>query len=124
MNNNFQGMGRTKLINGFPRVADKLASDPDKTSTIFRRFDRLSCRNLLYLEAELAELELLQDKSDEEDLKSPHPTTIKCHGDRREFERCAKESDRNGQLVYPKQAERFALAMKMKIKLKEYRQCI
>jgi hypothetical protein len=38
----------------------KLASDPDKTTTIFRRYDRLSSRSLLFLEAELAELEALQ----------------------------------------------------------------
>ncbi|CAG8962483.1 hypothetical protein HYFRA_00014218 [Hymenoscyphus fraxineus] len=56
-----------KPINGFPRVAQKLASDPDRTTTLFRRFDPLSSRNLLFLEAELSELETLQNKADQDD---------------------------------------------------------
>ncbi|OBT43770.1 hypothetical protein VE00_06271 [Pseudogymnoascus sp. WSF 3629] len=56
-----------KPLHGFPRVAEKLASDPDKTTTIFRRFDRLSARSLILQEAELAELEAELDRLDQED---------------------------------------------------------
>jgi hypothetical protein len=42
---------------GFSRVARKIASDIDKTTTIYRRFDRLSACNILLLQAEIAELE-------------------------------------------------------------------
>jgi hypothetical protein len=68
MNQGAAELGRVKPINGFPRVADKVASDIDKATTIYRRFDRLSARNLLFLEAELAELEALQNKYDADDL--------------------------------------------------------
>ena len=56
--------------NGFAAVADKVAQDVDKTTTIYRRFDRLSARNILLLQAELAELEDQQDKCDLEDYRN------------------------------------------------------
>lgn len=112
---------RPKPINGFPRVADKIASDPDKTTTIYRRFDRLSARNLLFLEAELAELEALQDQHDFLDSNSPNPVVISSHSDWRKFERFANEKDENGRPAKPDQATRMELSLKIKDKLKEYR---
>jgi hypothetical protein len=44
--------------NGFIAVSNQIASDPDKRRTICRRFDALSARNLLFYQAELAELEV------------------------------------------------------------------
>lgn len=69
MNQVASELGRLKPSDGFPLVADKIASDADKTTTIYRRFDRLSARNLLLLQGELAELETLQNRYDAEDLK-------------------------------------------------------
>jgi hypothetical protein len=37
-------------LDGFPSLAAFIASDPDHTSLVFRRFDRLAARNLLYLQ--------------------------------------------------------------------------
>lgn len=54
----------TKYPLGYPRFAAFMASDEDKSTTIFRRFQRLSARNLLYLESELADLEAEQDRLD------------------------------------------------------------
>lgn len=51
---------------GYPRFAAFISEDKDKSSTIYRRFERLAARNLLYLESELAELEAKQDELDEE----------------------------------------------------------
>jgi hypothetical protein len=114
-------LNRSKPINGFPRFASKIASDPDKTTTIYRRFDRLSARNLLFLEAELAELEALQDRQDAADLNSADPTTISCHSDWSKFESCANKKDGDGSFMHQSQAEKLALALKIKEKLKEYR---
>jgi hypothetical protein len=50
-------IGRTRPLNGFPSLSEFIASDHDRTSLVFRRFDRLAARNLLYLQSELAELE-------------------------------------------------------------------
>jgi len=112
---------RPKPINGFPQVADKIAIDPDKTTTIYRRFDRLSARNLLFLEAEIAELEALQNKYDADDLLAANQVVIECHSDWRKFERYANEKDQNGKHTEPNQAAKMDLALKIKEKLKEYR---
>jgi hypothetical protein len=56
----------TKYPIGYPRLAAFIANDEDKSTTIFRRFQRLSARNLLYLESELADLEEEQSRLDEE----------------------------------------------------------
>ncbi|KUJ13202.1 uncharacterized protein LY89DRAFT_651306 [Mollisia scopiformis] len=115
---------RPNPINGFPRLASKIASDPDKTTTIYRRFDKLSARNLLYLEAEIAELETLQNQHDEADLKSADSTTISCHSDWRKFQRCAGEQDAHGEFVHLRQKEKMELALRIKHKLKEYHEAL
>ncbi|KAL5351455.1 hypothetical protein ACLOAV_003314 [Pseudogymnoascus australis] len=111
-------------LNGFPRVAQKLASDPDKTTTIFRRFDRLSARNLIYLEAELAELEARQDRWDEEDKKSTSEQVRNCHTDWKTFEQLATGRHPNGDPVNPGQAEKLELALKIRSKIKEYHEAL
>lgn len=121
MNPGAAELARVKPINGFPRVADKIVSDIDKTTTIYRRFDRLSARNLLYLEAELAELEALQNKYDADDLRAQTQLVIESHSDWRKFEKHATARDGNGQPTRPEQAAKLQLALKIKDKLKEYR---
>lgn len=110
-----------KPLNGFPRVAQKLASDPDKTTTIFRRFDRLSARNLILLEAELAELEERQDRLDEEDRKSSSEEARQCHTEWSTFEHLATGRDPKGNPTNPGQAGKLELALKIRAKIKEYR---
>ncbi len=68
-----QPWSNTELLSGFPQTAHFLAADPDKSAVIFRRFDRVSIRNLLYLEGRIAALETLQDDLDRED-KNEHMT--------------------------------------------------
>lgn len=113
-------------MNGFPRVASKIASDPDKTTIIYRRFDRLSARNLLYLEAELAELEALQDQQDADDLlfRKYDDATDRCHRDWNMFKSCANAKNGDGNVLNQLQAEKMALALKIKEKLKEYHEAL
>ena len=54
----------TRYVMGYPRYSAFIASDEDRSTTIYRRFERLSARNLLYLETELQELEATQDQFD------------------------------------------------------------
>ena len=54
----------TQYPMGYPRFSAFVAIDSDRSTTIFRRFERLAARNLLYLETELAELEAAQDRLD------------------------------------------------------------
>ncbi|KFY14264.1 hypothetical protein V492_02726, partial [Pseudogymnoascus sp. VKM F-4246] len=112
-----------KPLNGFPRVAQKLASDPDKTTTIFRRFDRLSARNLILLEAELAELEERLERWDEKDKLSVEEEVRECHTEWSAFERLAGGRDADGELVNPEQAAKMELVLRIRAKLKEYREC-
>jgi hypothetical protein len=114
-------LGNIKPINGFPRVADKIARDPDKTTTIYRRFDRLSARHLLFLEAEIAELEALQNKYDSDDLVATDQVVIESHSDWKKFQKYANEKDGNGEHTQQMQAAKMELALKIKDKLKEYR---
>jgi hypothetical protein len=56
----------TDYVAGFPSLAAYISGDKDKSISIYRAFQRLSSRNLLYLEAELVELETEQDFLDDE----------------------------------------------------------
>lgn len=57
-------------VPGYPSLAAFIAKDPDHSTAIYRRFDRLSARNLLYLQAELSTLEKRQDELDRQDMIS------------------------------------------------------
>ena len=58
---------KTPLLGGFPLTVSFLAAGPDKTAILFRRFDKSSIRNLLYLQGRVAALEKVQQALDEED---------------------------------------------------------
>jgi hypothetical protein len=58
-----------RYVSGYPSLASFIASDKDKSTVIYRRFDCLFARNLLYLQSELAELERRQTVFDAEDVK-------------------------------------------------------
>jgi hypothetical protein len=100
-------------VKGYPSLAAFIASDRDKSTAIYRRFDRLSARNLLYLQSELQELEERQDAFDAEDLR----------GGREE-----KKSARNWQVLKKKAKQqnnerektRLDLVFEIRDKLKEY----
>lgn len=57
---------RSDLV-GYANLAAFVASDKERSATLFRRFESLSARNLLYLESELQELETRQRKIDRAD---------------------------------------------------------
>jgi hypothetical protein len=100
-------------VKGYPSLAAFIASDRDKSTAIYRRFDRLSARNLLYLQSELQELEARQDALDAEDLRGDLQT---------------KKSARNWQVLKKRanqqnnerEKERLELVFEIRDKLKEY----
>jgi hypothetical protein len=99
---------------GFALVASKIASDADKTTTIYRRFDELSARNLLFYQAQLAELEEQLKEYDEEDGNAKDEASVECQRDWSEFERSANEG-------VVREKRRMHLAMKIREKLERYR---
>lgn len=54
-------------IQGLPSLAAFIASDKDRSTFIYKRFDRLAARNLLILQSELAELQSKLDGYDQDD---------------------------------------------------------
>ena len=100
---------------GYPSLAGFIASDPDKTTSIYRRFDRLAARNLLYLQSELVELEAQQDELDAQDFS--HVTTTSEKESARNWKTM---KDRAGQEGYPREKERLRLAKEIREKIKEY----
>ncbi|KAL8650993.1 MAG: hypothetical protein Q9210_003499 [Variospora velana] len=57
----------TSSLPGFPSFADFIAADAD--AAIYRKYERLSARNLLYLQSALHELEGKLEELDAEDVK-------------------------------------------------------
>lgn len=102
---------------GFALVAAKINSDNDKTSNIYRRFDELSARNLLFYQAEIAELEEELLFLDDEDSKTSDEISVACQMDWSSFEKYAK----TGALPETKEAEKMELIMKIREKLERYR---
>jgi len=122
----------TRYPIGYPRFAAFMSNDEDKSTTIFRRFERLSARNLLYLESELTELEAKQDQLDAEsrrnedlelsmqswDLLCLQATPYSKEGKER-----IEESAEEERLRLAAQ-ERLQLAWRIREVLKEYRKFI
>jgi hypothetical protein len=61
------GPTHREYLDGYPSLAAFIASDPELA--VYRRFDRLTTRNLLYLQSELLYLESKLDGFDEDDRK-------------------------------------------------------
>ncbi|KAI9695829.1 MAG: hypothetical protein M1820_008384 [Bogoriella megaspora] len=104
---------RREYIRGFPSLADFVASDGDRTTMIYKRFDRLAARTLLHLQSELAELQARQDAYDEED--------------RRAGDMDCKQTLRNW-VAFKKRVEtdpsRFELAEEIQTKMEKYRKTL
>ena len=102
--------------NGFASVAAFIAKDPDNTSTIYRRFDRLTARNLLYLQSKLQNLEATLDELDNEDLRTDDVESKKAATSWEDFEQLAKTEGRE------REKKRMEVAEQIEIAIKKYRQ--
>ena len=102
-----------RYVKGYPSLAAFIASDRDKSTAIYRRFDRLSARNLLYLQSELIELEARQDALDLEDLEATTEDK-KSTRDWQVFKtRASKENN-------VREKDRMAVVKEIREKMKEY----
>jgi hypothetical protein len=109
---------RSEPLLGYPSLANFIASDRDRTTLIYKRFDELSARNLLYLQSELAELQAQQRRFDREDLRADLPTK-QCARHFGNFADAGSETSTNAQ-----QKERWALMLRIRVTLKEYREAL
>jgi hypothetical protein len=101
------------FINGYPSAAAFIASDPDHSLAIYNAFHKLSSRNLLYLEAEIFELQKQQDDLDIRDSRGD-PTAQQCF---RSWKQLSNSRE-------PEHVERLELIEKIRKKLKEYRKSL
>lgn len=106
------------LLSGFPSLAAFIASDRDRTTLIYKRFDELAARNLLYLQSQLAELHAKQRAFDQEDRIADMPTK-QCARNFADFETAALQPDEN-----LRQKERWQLVKQVRETMKEYREAL
>lgn len=107
---------------GYGSFSDIIASDDDHTSAIYRRFDKLATRDLLYYQSELAELQAEQDSYDKEDIKDV--TTMSSD----EWENIRRNAQswnslrRSGEIDTPdgRWRKRLDLAMEIRRVIREY----
>ena len=108
------GKASSKNEKGYSSLAALIASDHTKSTSIYRRFDRLAARNLLYLQSDLAELETRQDALDAEDFRA---STVEKES-ARNWETLKDRAENGG---HGRDKIRLEVALKIREKLKEYR---
>ncbi|UKZ78867.1 hypothetical protein TrVFT333_006613 [Trichoderma virens FT-333] len=102
---------------GFAQVARWIAFDPDSESFIYRKFDELAARNLLYLQAELLVLEKQLDQTDKNDAESDDMGLADTIMTWETLERQYKNGNEEARI-------RMNLIVKMRDKLKEYHEAL
>ncbi|EON62136.1 hypothetical protein W97_01355 [Coniosporium apollinis CBS 100218] len=110
--------GAFQALDGYPSLSRFIASDPDRTALVFKRFDRLAVRSLLYLQSELEDLQVQQDEYDRIDAndQSDDLSSKQCARNWQEFKKKAQTDQ--------KQKERMELVMKIRVTMKEYREAL
>lgn len=126
-------------VSGFGSLASFMASDSDHSPFIFRRFDKLAARDLLYYQSQLAQLQAEQDELDvhdriavdsTEDGGEEHRNRIRdCVQDWKCFEHTAlhSASSAQGPPTGPSSEiwkKRMDLAMRIRTTLKDYREAL
>ena len=101
---------------GFAGVASFIANDKEHSSSVYRRYEKLAARNLLYLQAELRELEVQLDEFDREDARG-EVEEIELAMDWQAL-RAQAEAKRDSS---SKEARRKKVIYKLRAKIKEYR---
>jgi hypothetical protein len=109
---------RSEPLLGYPSLANFIASDRDRTTLIYNRYDELAARNLLYLQSELAELQAQQRRFDHEDIRADLPTK-QCARNFSNFKDAGSDTASN---VHQK--ERWALMLQIRATMKEYRDAL
>jgi hypothetical protein len=106
------GLG-TQHRNGYPDLAAWITHDPDNESFVFRKFDRLSARNLLNLQNELLALEEKIDKLDRIMSESQDPNVLLSM---KQWEDCERRAKSSGPEHHKQELDKS-----LRGKIKEYR---
>jgi hypothetical protein len=100
--------------NGYASAAAFIASDPDNETFVYRKFDQLGARNLLYLQCELLHLEQKLNRLDETTRASNDPD---IREEARSWDAFTESFDRRNQTA----VQKMELILKIRAKMKEYR---
>lgn len=103
-----------QILSGYSRLAAFNASDPDEQTSIYRRFDELGARNLLWYQSELVELEAKLRRFDDDDLTA----TMDAKTCSRDWEKLATRAEDPGN---EHERKRMNLVFEIREKLKVYR---
>ena len=114
-------------VPGFGDLADFISSDHDHSTAVYKRFDKLSARNLLYFQSELSRLQACQDAFDIEDRNQVEQTeswrgiltSARDWDTLRESLTKAPQTD-----LEMRTRKRMELAMEIRKTLKEYRETL
>lgn len=99
---------------GYASVAEWIALDPDNEPFIFRKFDELSARNLLYLQAEILAIEEQLERIDDADAASRDLGRLNLARTWETLNDSKKLGDQEAR-------DRMTLILMLREKLKEYR---
>ena len=106
-----------RKVKGYAFLAEFIASDRFAKSTAsYRRFDRLSARNLLYLQTELNCLEGRQEALDEEDLQADFDAQRACA----DWELSEARSKNVSSEHHERELKRMNVVREVRAKIKEY----
>jgi hypothetical protein len=108
------GLPQRPCIDGFPSAANFIAKDPDRSFSVYCAFHQLSSRNLLYMEAELYELQKQQQDADTLDFRTGGTHAQECFRSWKLLSNSTNEE----------QKRRVALIHTIRSKLKDYRKTI
>lgn len=113
-----------QYLTGYASLAEFISKDADHSAVLFRRFDRVGARNLLYLQSEIADLEERQEEFDKEDIKlgrdpGSWQLTKECARDWRMLKEEANGRAGSGNDHLRK---RFELIKETRERMKEYRE--
>jgi hypothetical protein len=103
--------------NGYASAATMIATDLDNETFIFRRFDELGARNLLYLQTELLMLEDELKKLDAEVVNHRDPDHFDLKDAQRDWRKLLRQCDRGNERF----VKRRRVVKELREKIKVYR---
>lgn len=125
-------------VSGFGSLASFMASDADDSPLIFRRFDKLAARDLIYYQSQLSQLQAEQDELDIQDRndidsegkREEHRDMIRdCAQDWELFENAASHPSSTAQeqaneMPHASRKKRMEITMKIRSTLNGYREAL
>jgi hypothetical protein len=104
---------------GFASLAMFISSNANSESFIYKRFDQLAARNLLYLQSELAYLEGKLQEYDAADVDAVGQQGFEARRCARSWEHFERAKESNAA-----QRERWSTILRIRATLREYRESI